>query len=739
MRVVFFLSLACSFATPLFAQENNDSTQTSYLNEITISANRWEQNMRDVSNRVTKVGQPIITHQNPQTSADLLGLSNQVFIQKSQLGGGSPMIRGFATNRVLLVVDGVRMNNAIFRSGNLQNVISLDPNAVLDTEVIFGPGSVMYGSDAIGGVMDFHTLRPEFSTHNETLVTGNALARYSSANAERTGHVDVNIALNKWAFTTSVTKSLYNDLTMGSNGPVDYTRPDYQVRDASGNDISVPNSDPDKQRYTGYDQLNVMQKIRFSPGREWDISYGFHFSKTSDVPRYDRLLLKSEGVFTSAEWYYGPQRWMMHMLQATYLKKSLVSDRVKLTAAWQDYEESRHNRNFTGGNRNRRTDRFEEVRAFSVNMDVDKQINGRTDLFYGVEYVTNTVGSTAERVDIVNGTVSGVSTRYPDGSVWRSGAAYATLRYRFNSNWLVNAGTRYSHVYTYAPYDRTYFDFPFTEATLRNGAVNGSIGVVFSPDEDWKIYSNVSTGFRAPNVDDIGKVFDSQPGTVVVPNPDLKPETAYNAELGFTGRIFNSLSFDISAFYTWLDNAIIRGAYTFNGQSRIDYDGTMSGVLALQNSSKLSVRGIQVGVFYEINRYLRFTTNLNVQDGVEKDVLTGSEFSPAHVAPAFGSTQLSFKNTRVQITLYATYQGEISYPDLALSERADAHLYTRDKDGNPYAPRWATLNMKATYSFSKFLHVSAGLENIFDERYRPYSSGITAPGRNAILAVRVKV
>lgn len=100
-------------AVTTLAQTETDTTKT-YLDEVVISVNRWEQNQREISTRVTKITPSVIQLQNPQTSADLLGLSNQVFIQKSQLGGGSPMIRGFATNRVLLVVDGVRMNNAIF-------------------------------------------------------------------------------------------------------------------------------------------------------------------------------------------------------------------------------------------------------------------------------------------------------------------------------------------------------------------------------------------------------------------------------------------------------------------------------------------------------------------------------------------------------------------------------------------------------------------------------------------------
>ncbi|HRG07010.1 MAG TPA: TonB-dependent receptor, partial [Cyclobacteriaceae bacterium] len=414
------------------------------------------------------------------------------------------------------------------------------------------------------------------------------------------------------------------------------------------------------------------------------------------------------------------------------------SDQIKLTLGYQDYEESRHNRNFTGGNRNRRTDRYEEVKAFSVNLDTDKQLNEKSNLFYGLEYVTNAVGSTAERITITDGTDSGISTRYPDGSTWRSMAAYASMRYAINSKWIVNGSARYTHVYTHAPFDNEYFDFQFTEATLKNGATNGSLGVAFNPTSKWKIYANASTGFRAPNVDDIGKVFDSQPGTVVVPNPTLKPETAYNAEVGFTGKI-GGLSLDASAFYTLLDNAIVRGPFTFNGQTQIDYDGTLSDVLALQNISELTVRGVQLGLRWDFNENFQLASNLNLQKGKEKNVETGENVSPTHVAPAFGSTRFSFTNKKIRLMLYANYNGKIEFKDLALSERADAHLYAKDGDGNPYAPAWTTFNFKSSFAVAKFITLDAGVENILDKRYRPYSSGITAPGRNFIFALRVKV
>ncbi|MCB0839500.1 MAG: TonB-dependent receptor plug domain-containing protein, partial [Bacteroidetes bacterium] len=125
------------------------------LDAVVVSATRWRQNSSNVPSKIVPITQREVNLQNPQTAADLLGISGKVYIQKSQQGGGSPMIRGFATNRLLYTVDGVRMNNAIFRGGNIQNVINLDPLAIENAEVLFGPGSVIYGSDAIGGVMSF--------------------------------------------------------------------------------------------------------------------------------------------------------------------------------------------------------------------------------------------------------------------------------------------------------------------------------------------------------------------------------------------------------------------------------------------------------------------------------------------------------------------------------------------------------------------------------------------------------
>jgi hemoglobin/transferrin/lactoferrin receptor protein len=701
------------------------------LDETVVSANRWEQNIREVPNRISKMKADLIQFQNPQTAADLLGFSNQVFIQKSQLGGGSPMIRGFATNRVLLVIDGVRMNNAIFRSGNLQNVISLDANSIQEAEVIFGPGSVIYGSDAIGGVMDFHTLTPKISDSGFEF-HANGLSRFSSANQEYTNHFNFSLGMKKLAFVTSFTRSVYDDLRMGSNGPDEYLRPDFQKR-INGVDTLLINSDPQLQIKSGYSQNNFLQKIHFQPGENISLTYAFHYSKTSNTPRYDRLILRNSSGLTSSEWYYGPQQWLMHSLQATLDKSNALWNRLRITLAYQEYDESRHNRNFGAANR---TNRFENVKATSVNLDADKSF-GETTLFYGAEYVTNTVGSSAFRLNVNDGSISNTTTRYPDGSTWNSLAAYASAKRNITDRLLINASARVSHVNTEASFDPVRFpDFP--SASLRNTAINGSVGVVLTPAPAWKLYTNLSTGFRAPNVDDIGKVFDSQPGDVVVPNPELDPEYAYNAEIG-AAVTKERFSFDVAYYYTVIDNAIARSTFTFNGQDSIDYDGTLSRVLAQQNISSVKVYGVQVGLLWKLDKNWQVTSHLNWQQGRETYPNESETYSPTHVAPLFGSSHIIYTNKTVKIDLYANYNGRINFNDLALSERADSHLYAKDSDGNPYAPEWGTLNVKASFQASKVLTVDAGFENILDKRYRPYSSGITAPGRNAIVALRIKL
>ncbi|NEQ50161.1 MAG: TonB-dependent receptor [Leptolyngbya sp. SIO3F4] len=704
------------------------------LDQVVVSATRWTQRKRDVPARITTISPREVRLQNPQTAADLLDASGEVFIQKSQLGGGSPMIRGFSTNRLLYTVDGVRMNTAIFRSGNLQNVISLDPFAMESTEVFFGPGSVIYGSDAIGAVMAFQTLTPRFSTSERPRISGNAATRYASASNERTAHLDLNVGWKRWASVTSFSSHNFGDLRMGRYGPREYLRNGY-VQRLNDSDVVVANEDPLVQTPTGYEQINLMQKIRFQPSRYWDLEYGFHYSTTSDVDRYDRLLRTRNGLPRSAEWRYGPQVWMMNLLRMTHNRPTRLYDRLSIRLAHQGFEESRIDRDFNDDIRTRRT---EEVVALSANVDLVKTLGERSRLFYGAEAVVNEVASTGREENIRTGATAQGPARYPE-STWGSYAAYVTLQWPVGQRWSFQSGLRYNQYTLESDFsnNENFYPLPFNTASLNNGAFTGSLGFVFNPAETWSIGASASTGFRSPNVDDIGKVFDSEPGAVVVPNPDLQAEYAYNIEVDIAKVFSDWLKVDVVGYYTLLDDALVRRNFQLNGQDSILYDGELSQVQAIQNAAQARVYGFQAGLEVKLPAGFGISSRFNYQVG-EEELNNGTTNPSRHAAPWFGVTRLTYTTPRLELQGYVRYNGEVRFEDLPPGEAEKDFIYASDGNGNPYSPGWYTLNVKANYRLTEVFSVSGGVENLTDQRYRPYSSGIVAPGRNVILAVQAR-
>ncbi len=701
------------------------------LEPVKISAFRQVQEKSSFPSHVVTVKPVQITLQNPQTTADLLGSTGEVFIQKSQLGGGSPVIRGFAANRIMIVVDGVRMNNAIFRSGNLQNIISLDPFSVQSADIIFGPGSVIYGSDAIGGVMSFYSLDPSLTDEGKIITKGSAVARHSSAGNEKTGHLDICFGLHHWSFVSSLTYSDFDDLKMGSYGPDEYLRHHYAIR-VNGQDSMVVNADPEKQIPSGYSQLNLMQKIRFRPGDNLDIIYGFHYSTTTDVPRYDRLIEYRGDLLRDGEWYYGPQKWMMQTVTMKVTGFGKIFDRQSTTFAYQYFEESRHTRGFDMTVISRRT---EKVDVLSFNSDFEKKISDKYRLNYGGEILYNLVGSEGLNENLQTGLTSVGSTRYPNGSTWYSLGLYLTCRYRLSKTMDVLSGIRYNHSGLQASFDTTFFPFPFTGTRQNKGAVSGSTGLLYKPKPDMMIGINLSTGFRTPNIDDIGKVFDSEPGAVVVPNPGLKQEYAWHAEMNIVKTFGRIMKLQFSGYYTYLDNAMVRRDFSLNGRDSIFYDGEQSRVQAIQNAAHAWVWGLQAGFDAKLPAGFGFSSRFNFQNG--KEELDDGSLAPLrHVAPSFGTAHLTYSTNRFKTDFYGVYSAEISYQDLAPSEQHKPHLYAADEEGNPFSPEWYTLNFKVIYQLTDYLMLSAGVENLTDRRYRPYSSGIAAPGRNLLFSVK---
>lgn len=698
------------------------------FNPVVVSGGRNIRYKSDIALLTQRIDKKKIELFLPQTSADLLNVDQNIYIQKSQQGGGSPIIRGFATNRILLVVDGVRMNTAIFRSGNVQNVISIDPFNVESTDLIFGPSSQFYGSDAIGGVLNFTTIKPEFSENGVVLKTKTNL-RFSSANNENTYHTQFQLNGQRIASITSFTFSKFGDLRIGRKGNEVYGRPDYISTTSS--DTIITNSNERIQVNSGYNQKNFLHKISFKPNSNLLINYNFHYSETSNIPRYDQLIQRNESnQLYQAEWYYGPQIWMMNNLSIKYTKKHKLFDRIKSTIAHQKFVESRNTRKIYSSNLNQRE---EKVSALSLNSDFMKHINTKIQINYGLEYVSNFIQSSGNQLNTTTKTQQPITTRYPDGSSWKTGGVYFNVIQRWNNHSITEGGLRFNTVGMNGQFDTSMTSYPISDFNLTNQAITGSVSQLFKK-RFGSISFILSTAFRSPNIDDIGKTFDSSPGFVTIPNPNLKPEYAYHSEVNLDYNISKKIKIQNSIFYTYLDQAISLSNTNLNGLDSILYDNLLSQVQILSNDQYASVVGNQITLKYIPNEFISLKTTYTVLSSQ-----SSSGNAIRHITPNFGGTTLLMNYKKYNLMMYSTYNQRFNNEQFSNSEKNKAQFYLTDRNGLVYSPAWYTLSIKFGYYMNTKTKINLGIENILDKRYRPYSSRLTAPGRNIVLAVQVKL
>lgn len=702
------------------------------LDDVVIAASRFEEKHADVAQQVTVITSNDLNFMNQPTSAEVMSQSGQVMVQKSQLGGGSPVMRGFEANRVLMVIDGVRMNNLIYRGGHLQNIISVDNNMLDRVEMVFGPGSVVYGSDALGGVMHFQTKRPMLADSGSTgmLVKGGAFMRFATAAEEKTGHLDLNLGWKKFASLTSFTYTDFNDLRQGNaRNPFygDWGKVNLYAQRFDDKDSSMTNPDPNVQIATGYSQYDVLQKFLFRQNSRVSHILNVQFSNSSHVPRFDRLSLISGGKPRFAEWYYGPQKRLFAAYSAEMNPENGWMDKGRITLAFQDIEESRQDRRFGSVFLN---SRVEKVKVITLNGDFEKRIN-KQEFRYGFEVADNLLSSTATQTDIVQDTVTKLDTRYPDGSNNQfSTALYGTHSWEISEKLILQDGLRASFVNLNSQWnDTTFFPFPFSEVTQSHLALNGNLGLVLKPGAGWRVSVLGSTGFRAPNVDDLGKVFESTPGNIVVPNPDLSPEYVWNGELSVGKSWQDKVHASVTAWYSLYQNAITTQKGSFNGADSVLYTGVLSQVTMNTNAGQAYIYGGSAVLAADFDEHFSFNTTVTYTYGrIQTDTVP---YPLDHIPPIFGRTGITLKLKKFRTEFFALYQGWKRLRDYNVIGEDNLSYAT------PYGtPAWMTLNVRASWQVHQHLSVQASLENILDQNYRVFASGLSAPGRNFMITLR---
>lgn len=713
------------------AQQLNDTVKTNstLLDDVVVYSSRFAEKFKRVAQTIDVLKTREQLNYQPNT-ADALINSGKLFVQKSQQGGGSPVIRGFEASRILMVVDGVRMNNAIYRAGHLQNIITID-NMVLDRmEILYGPSSTLFGSDALGGVISLSTKDPILSTTHKTQFSGATTLRYSSAMQENRGNIQLNIGGQKWASFTSVSYGSFGDLVQGRNRSAAY--PNFGKRniyvERVGNiDMIIPNPNPNKQIGSGYKQVDITQKLLYQANEKMQHILNLQFSNTNDIPRYDRLSEISGGVPVFSEWYYGPQIRNMAAYHLNIKDQVGFFKDIKITASFQDIEESRIARRFQNSSKDFR---WERIKVFGLNIDA-KHYYGKHELHVGAESYSNYVKSTAERTNILTGARSRITTRYSDGPTsMATHAIFAQHTFKISDQLTINDGLRFNLVQLNAQFvDTSLTRFPFTKVKQINQSITGNLGIVYATKDNLRVAWVFSTGFRSPNVDDLAKVFDSRTGLVVVPNTNIKPEYTYNIEFNLN-KYSNSFSYGAAVFYTSFNNALVLDKYLFNGQDSIFYSGVKSAVFALQNKARARIYGLSLNASVKLVESLSLEGVINFTKGQFRDAVNG--ITPLdHVPPTYGRVNLKRQSPKWTADFWVLFNGWKRLADYNLN--GEDNLQYATPDG---MPAWYTLNLKSSFQLKKQIQLQVALENILDTNYRYFASGISASGRNLSLSLK---
>lgn len=720
------------------------------LDEIILSVARTAAQSKKIAEKVSVINKMNIEQNTPTTGANLLLLSPGIRLQESQAGGGSPVLRGFEANRVLLVVDGIRMNNGIYRSGHLQNAITVDPLSIDRVEVIFGSSAVGYGSDALGGVIHYYTKTPRIN--NPKTFNSRFSSQINSAREAISHHVETEASFKNWASLTSVSYASFGNITMGKNRSHGYEQwglvPLYSKNNSSAYfDQPSTNPTPNKQLNTGYSQVDVLQKLVFKLPRENQLILNFQWSNSSDIPRFDKLNEYREGTLRFAEWNYGPQKRLLFSPTLKLFPQKRLLYKGTITGGIQSVGESRIVRRF---NSLLRETQQEDVSVFSLNGDFEMQKKDRSSFSYGFELVKNKITSNAfsqslyvdENSIVGLGEKQPIPTRYPSGgSSYTSSAIYGNFRYDLNPKTSLSLGARYTETKLAARWvEEALIDSSLGNVGLFNSALTGSASLAYRPFNAWKINLLLSSGFRSPNIDDLGKIRENN-GMLLVPNPALNPEYVNTIDGGVTyANDQFPFQFNLRFYYSHIHNYIGRSLYFISTDASTESDASvelMNEILFTQaniNLGSANIYGLSLEGALKISEQLNATGSLSFTKANNNPIIGPLP----SILPYFGKLELAYKRNKLSLLLRHRFSsakdpetfssgGEDGLEETpVLSIRQGEVVYA----GNP---KWSTSSLLANYQVFDQLRLNFAVENITDEHYRTFASGISAPGRSFII------
>lgn len=651
------------------AQQPVNKDSSTLLDEVVVTAQRSPEKQFRVPYSVSVLSSRELQSFSFRSTPDALAGLSGVFMQKTNHGGGSPFLRGLTGNQTLILVDGIRLNNSTFRYGPNQYLNTIDPFTIRRVEVAKGTGSVQYGTDAMGGVIQVFTRDPEFA-EGKPVLTGRVLTKYMTGDMEKTGRGEWQYAGKKWALLGGISRKNFGDLIGG---------------DTTG-----------RQAPSGYNEWSMDLKTRIRIRKNKTLVVAGQWLRQHHVPVFHKVQLEN---FALNE--MDPQQRFLGYARLKAEQGPALFREMAYTFSFQQSAEGRYSRK--NGSALLREEK-DKTRTAGFTADIFSVLSANWTANSGVEIYLDKVSSSRTDINTIDGTTSVKRGLYPDGSDYGNFSLYSLQHFRYRK-WLLDAGIRYNRFAVRIE------DSTLGQVTIHPSALVANTALSWNFARQQAFFISFSSGFRAPNVDDLGTL-----GIVdfryEIPVAGLRPERSAHTEFGYKISI-PKFSASASVYYMHIRDLITR--IREEGQVINGYP-----VYRKENTESAFIRGVETGFQYNPHPCLQLDAHLSYTYGQN---LTKDE--PMRRIPPLNAR---FRITWRKAAWFAAAE--------TTGAGAQHRLAQGDKEDNRIpaggTPGWQVFNLFAGINTGR-IQLSAGFQNLLNIDYRTHGSGINGAGRSAWL------
>jgi len=651
------------------------------LDEILVTATRRTVSLAEVSSGLTLVDGAAAREQKLVT--DALDAEVGVYLQQTTPGQGAAIIRGLKGSSILHLVDGMRLNNAIFRSAPTQYFALVPTGAVERIEVLRGTPASLYGSDAVGGVVQLVTRVPNFDTE-ATAYRGEVYAAYDTAELGRMLSATIDAGNRRIASSFSADWLATGDRRTGSGeriGP------------------------------SGYESVAMRWALSGNPddSRSWLVDV--HYLEQPETPRVDELVPGfGQAEPSSSEFFFRPNRRVF--VHGRYgHEDGLLGLDWNVDLAWQRIDDDRLSRDFEATDR-----RYESNRSDLYGFVVSgSRVTDSGSWVAGVEAYLDEVSSRRREENILDGQVTELTPRFPDGSkIERFDVFGNTERYVSARN-MLSGGLRISHENVSLPQTPV-----SVAASVKVTDTSGDLGWIFNASDNWQLVANAGFGFRAPNVFDLGTLGNRPGNRFNIPNPDLDSERVvqFDAGVRYTG---NRAHFELMVYtldYSDRITSVLTGEVTPEGRD----------VVQSVNAAEATIRGFESGASFDLTDTMSLGVVLNYTWSEQR--LAGQSAEPGdRIPPLSGRLEFDYDaGGNFRLDAWLRFAGE--QDRLSARDAGDIRIDPNGTSG------WGILGARGTWDVRSGWQFTLGIDNVLDKRYRVHGSGLDAPGRNFMVSLR---